>query len=214
MQPRIIGISGSPIKNSNTDRLVQAILAASGLPGEFVKLSEINVGPCRACLGCRSDNLCKVNDDFPALAAKVRGAGALVVGGHATYGTMNGFTKLFLERLFSLRHREGLNRGKLAVAVATGNGRGRPGLEAASEQIAHSLAWEGMEVLGALQITGNPKCLVCGYGPTCPMSALPHVFGPDNTEVTPDKFRQVEDQTETWQKAQALGREIGKRLAG
>ncbi|BEQ16043.1 flavodoxin family protein [Desulfoferula mesophila] len=214
MQPQILGVSGSPVANSNTDRLVRAVLEASGLPGEFVKLSDLEVGPCRGCLGCRSDNVCKVNDDFPALAEKVRRAGALVVGGHATYGTMNGFTKLFLERLFSLRHRRGLNRGKLAVAVATGNGRGRPGLEAAADQIAHSLAWEGMEVLGTLRVTGNPRCLVCGYGPTCPMSALPHVFGPDNTEVTPDKFRRVEDQTEVWQRAQELGREIGARLAG
>ncbi|MCB2193262.1 MAG: flavodoxin family protein [Deltaproteobacteria bacterium] len=214
MQAQILGISGSPIKDSNTDRLVREILKSSGLTSEFVKLSDIQVGPCRACLGCRSDNICKLEDDFPSLAEKVRQADALVVGGHATYGTMNGYTKLFLERLFSLRHREGLNWGKLAVAVATGNGRGRPGLEAASEQIAHSLAWEGMEVLGALQITGNPKCLSCGYGPTCPMSALPHVFGPDNTEVTPDKFCKVEDQTETWERAQALGRKIGKRLAG
>ena len=39
MYPQIIGISGSPIKNSNTDRLVQAVLAASGLKSEFVKLS-------------------------------------------------------------------------------------------------------------------------------------------------------------------------------
>ena len=68
-------------------------------------------------------------------------------------------------------------------------------------------------MLGALQITGNPKCLVCGYGPTCPMSALPHVFGPDNTEVTPDKFCRAEDQP-VWRKAQDLGREVVKRLAG
>ena len=52
MYPQIMGISGSPIKNSNTDRLVQAVLAASGLKAEFVKLSRINVRPCIACLGC------------------------------------------------------------------------------------------------------------------------------------------------------------------
>ncbi|MCG6878886.1 MAG: NAD(P)H-dependent oxidoreductase [Deltaproteobacteria bacterium] len=54
MDPQIIGISGSPIKNSNTDRLIQAVLDSSGLNTEFVKLSKINVRPCIACLGCRS----------------------------------------------------------------------------------------------------------------------------------------------------------------
>ena len=41
MQAQIIGISGSPIKNSNTDRLVQSVLESSGLTSEFVKLSRI-----------------------------------------------------------------------------------------------------------------------------------------------------------------------------
>lgn len=40
MDPKVIGISGSPVKNSNTDRLVKTILESSGLPHEFVKLSQ------------------------------------------------------------------------------------------------------------------------------------------------------------------------------
>lgn len=212
MHPQIIGISGSPIKNSNTDRLIQAVLDSSGLTSEFVKLSRINVRPCIACLGCKKDNICKVKDDYPELAEKVRTAGAIVVGGYSPYGAADGFTKAFLERLFSLRHQNGLNRGKPAVVVATGIGRGAPGLEEASNQIAHALSLEGMNVLGQLKITGNPECMVCGYGETCPMSALPWIFG-DDTTVTPEKFCQVEDQTETWEQAKSLGREIARHLA-
>lgn len=211
MQPQIIGLSGSPIKNSNTDRLVQAILDSSGLSTEFVKLSKIQVRPCMACIGCKKDNVCKVKDDFPDLAEKVRKAGAVVVGGYSPYGAVDGFTKAFLERLFSLRHQNGLNRGKLAVVVTTGIGRGAPGLEEASNQIAHALNLEGMQVLGQLKVTGNPECMVCGYGETCPMSALPWIFGED-TKVTPEKFSQVEDQKETWQQARLLGQEIVHRL--
>ena len=211
MKPQIIGISGSPIKNSNTDRLVQAVLESSGLKSEFVKLSKINVRPCIACLGCKKDNICKVKDDFPELAEKVRHAGAVVVGGYSPYGMVDGFTKAFLERLFSLRHQNGLNRGKLAVVVATGIGRGAPGLEEASGQIAHALTLEGMEVLDQLKVTGNPECMVCGFGETCPMSALPWVFG-DDTKVTPEKFCNVEDQTETWEQAKVLGQEISARI--
>jgi multimeric flavodoxin WrbA len=211
MQTPIIGISGSPIKNSNTDRLVQAVLDSSGLKAEFVKLSKINVKPCIACLGCKKDNICKVKDDFPELAEKVRKAGAIVVGGYSPYGAVDGFTKAFLERLFSLRHQNGLNRGKLAVVVATGIGRGAPGLEEASSQMAHALTLEGMEVLDQLKITGNPECMVCGFGETCPMSALPWIFGED-TKVTPEKFCNVEDQQEVWEKAKSLGQDIARRL--
>ena len=210
MYPQILGISGSPITNSNTDRLVQAVLAASGLQSEFVKLSRINVRPCIACLGCKEDNICKVKDDFPELAEKVRRANGLVVGGYCPYGSVDGFTKAFLERLFSQRHRHGLNRGKLAAVVTTGIGRGAPGVAEANAQIAHALKMEGMEILGHLQAVGNPECLVCGFGESCPMSALPWVFGED-TAVTPEKFCRVEDQ-EVWGQAQKLGREIAARL--
>jgi multimeric flavodoxin WrbA len=211
MYPQVLGISGSPIKKSNTDRLVQAVLEASHLKSEFVKLSRINVRPCIACLGCKEDNICKVKDDFPDLAEKVRKASALVVGGYPPYGSVDGFTKAFLERLFSLRHQNGLNRGKLAVVVTTGIGRGAPGLEEASDQMAHALNLEGMEVLGQLKAVGNPECMVCGFGESCPMSALPWIFGED-TKVTPEKFSRVEDQTETWQQAQELGQQIASRL--
>jgi multimeric flavodoxin WrbA len=213
MHPQVLGISGSPIKKSNTDRLVQAVLDASGLKTEFVKLSKIQVRPCIACLGCKEDNVCKVKDDYPELAEKIRKAGALIVGGYSPYGAADGFTKAFLERLFSLRHQNGLNRGKLAVVVTTGIGRGAPGLEEASNQITHALKLEGMEVLGQLKAVGNPECMVCGFGESCPMSALPWIFGED-TKVTPEKFSKVEDQTETWQQAQELGRQMASRLRG
>jgi hypothetical protein len=53
--------------------------------------------------------------------------------------------------------------------------------------------------------------MVCGYGQKCPMSALPWIFG-DDTEVTPEKFCKVEDQTETWEQAKMLGQEIANLI--
>jgi len=211
MKPQVIGISGSPVKNSNTDRAVQAVLNHTGLETEFIKLSKCKVQPCIACLGCTEDNVCKVKDDFQEIAEKVKHAGAIVVGGYPPYGTVDGFTKAFLERLFSLRHQNGLNRGKLAVTVVTAIGRGAPGLDEASDQISLALTMEGMEVLGQLKVVGNPECMVCGFGQSCAMSALPWIFD-DDTEVTPEKFCQVEDQKETWQQAEKLGKEIAERL--
>jgi multimeric flavodoxin WrbA len=188
-------------------------LESTGLKTEFVKLSDIQVRPCVACLGCKADNVCKVGDDFPELAVKVRNAGAIVVGGYTPYGSADAFTKAFLERLFSLRHQNGLNRGKLAVTVHTGIGRGAPGLNEASEQVVHALKLEGMEVLGSLKAIGNPECMVCGYGETCPMSALPWIFGED-VKVTPEKFCNIESQADLVQSATNLGKEISNRLRG
>lgn len=43
----MLGISGSPVNNSNTDRLVKIVLEATGLDYEFIKLSEYDIHPCR-----------------------------------------------------------------------------------------------------------------------------------------------------------------------
>jgi len=213
MNAQILGISGSPVKNSNTNRLIQAVLDASGLNAEFVKLSKMNVRGCVACLRCAGDNLCKQMDDFPKLGAKVRIAEGLVIGAYTPYGSMDSFTKAFLERLFSLRHRVGLNRGKLAVVITTGIGRGRQGLHEANEQITRALHREGMQVIGNLEAIGNPPCLSCGYGETCPMSAIPFLF-PGDVTITPEKFTRVEDQSDLWKQAQELGNQMGAAIRG
>jgi len=96
MNIEVLGISGSPINNSNTDRLVQAILDATKLKSEFVKLSRINIRPCLACKQCVPDNICKVKDDFPELAEKIKKAGALVIGAYIPYKQIDGFTKALL----------------------------------------------------------------------------------------------------------------------
>ncbi|MGP8281674.1 MAG: flavodoxin family protein, partial [Desulfomonilaceae bacterium] len=72
---------------------------------------------------------------------------------------------------------------------------------------------EGMEVIGRLEAIGNPPCLSCGFGESCPMSSIPLVFGGDST-ITPDKFTRVEDQSDLWKQAQELGNRLGAIIRG
>ena len=67
---KILGVSGSPIPDSNTDRAVKTVLKASGLDYEFVKLSDLHIRPCLACRRCVKDNICKQEDDFPTFIRK------------------------------------------------------------------------------------------------------------------------------------------------
>jgi multimeric flavodoxin WrbA len=62
---KVLGVSGSPIKNSNTDRALKAVLDATGCETEFVKLTDYRVEPCRACLGCVKSNQCVIQDGCP-----------------------------------------------------------------------------------------------------------------------------------------------------
>lgn len=211
MSAEIIGISGSPHPNSNTDRLIKVVMNASHLTCEFVKLSKLKVGPCIACLGCVDDNVCKVPDDFPALAEKLKSAKALVVGGFPTYGSINGLTKCFLERFYSLRHQCGLMGGKPAAVVVVGNGRGAPGREEAAAQMSNVLMMEGMNIVGQVIATGNPNCFVCGHGAICELGAVARLYGL-GTKVTDDLFAQVEDQPEVMVKAVELGQGLAEAL--
>ena len=206
----VLGISGSPIKNSNTDRLVKAILDHTGLESEFVKLSRINVRPCLACKKCVPDNVCKVKDDFPGLAEKIKKVDALVIGAYTPYGQIDGFTKALLERFWSLRHVNNLLKDKLCATVLTGLDPGV--LDNTNQALATEIRdYERMNLLGQLTVQGNLPCLTCGQGDDCQMSAVKLLYGPD-ARTADFGYTKVEDQQQVWQEAARIGRLIGDRL--
>jgi NAD(P)H-dependent FMN reductase len=208
---KILGISGSPIKNSNTDRLINVMLDATGCEYEFIKLSTILVRPCFGCKQCVSDNICKVNDDFQALAEKVKESKALIIGGYIPYGQIDGFTKAFLERLFSLRHVNNLLKGKLFATVLTGLS---PELMISVNRalVADLRDQEHMELVGQLTVRGNMPCITCGAPEDCPMSGVKRRVGPDarRSDFT---YVRVEEQPDVMEEAVRMGRLIGERLS-
>ena len=207
---KALGISGSPIKNSNTDRLVHAMLDATGLESEFVKLSDFNVRPCRACKKCVPDNICKVKDDYPNLAEKIKKAKALVIGAYIPYGQIDGFTKALLERFWSLRHVNNLLRGKLCATILTG--LNPDALDNVNQALATELRdYERMELVGQLSVQGNLPCLTCGEGDGCEMSGVKVLYG-QNAKTSDHRYSRVENQKEVWKNATRLGRLICERL--
>ena len=210
MSIEVLGISGSPVKNSNTDRLVKAVMDASGLKSEFVKLSLIDVRPCLACKKCVPDNVCKVKDNFPELAEKIKKAKALIIGAYIPYGQIDGFTKALLERFWSLRHVNNLLRGKLCATILTGL---MPDvLDNVNQSMASELKeYERMDLIGQLTVQGNVPCLTCGEGDECEMSGLKVLYGPD-AKTSDYGYSRVEDQKEVWEEAIQIGRLIGERI--
>ncbi|MGB2864451.1 MAG: flavodoxin family protein [Sedimentisphaerales bacterium] len=210
MSIEVLGISGSPIKNSNTDRLIQAVLDATELEFEFVKLSRINIRPCLACKQCVPDNICKVKDDFPELAEKIKKARTLIIGAYIPYKQIDGFTKALLERFWSLRHVTNLLRGKLCATVLTYLSPD------AADNVNQALAiqlkeMERMELVGQVMVKGNIPCLTCGVGDECEMSGLRKRYGPD-ARSSDYPYSRVEDQKEVWEEAMKIGRLIGERV--
>ena len=210
MSIEVLGISGSPIENSNTDRLIRAMLEATERESEFVKLSRITVRPCFACKRCVPDNICRVKDDFPALAEKIKKARALIIGAYTPYKQIDGFTKALLERFWSLRHVTNLLRGKPAATVLT-----YLSPEAAkhtNQALAIQLRdMERMELVGQMMTKGNIPCLTCGVGDTCEMSGLIKRYG-RGARSADHPYVRVEDQKEVWEQAIRIGRLIGRRV--
>jgi hypothetical protein len=185
-------------------------LDATGLKSEFVKLSKINVRPCLACKKCVPDNVCKVRDDFPELAEKIKKAKALIIGAYIPYGQIDGFTKALLERFWSMRHVNNLLRGKLCATILTGL------MPDTLDRVNQSLAaeireYERMDLVGQLTVQGNLPCLTCGEGDECEMSGLKVMYGP-NAKTSDFRYLRVEDQNEVWEEATRIGRLIGERL--
>jgi multimeric flavodoxin WrbA len=217
MSATVLGVSGSPVRDSNTDRAVRYILEQTGLAHEFVKLSELNMEPCRACLGCVKNNQCVVHDDAHVLAEKFRGARAFVLGGFTPYSSLDARTKMFMERMYCLRHQTGLNAGKIGVSVLTtacdpAHAQLPPAANIAGQQIAFWMMEEGMVNLGSLIILGNVPCIRCGHGDECPMTGVKMLHGPDAT-VASLGVNRFDTDTALRQQAAELGHKIRDALA-
>jgi multimeric flavodoxin WrbA len=214
---KVLGVSGSPIPNSNTDRAVKAVLHATGIESEFVKLSEYTIAPCKACLGCLKTNRCVIEDDGIILADKVKESDALVIGCYTSYSSIDARTKALIERLYQLRHIKGLLRGKPGGAIVTcavpETAKGLPpAFDMGSNAIMFFMMEEGMRFEGTVRVMGNVPCIKCGHGDLCDMSGIKMLYGCDATTESVG-VNVFENQQEAVIAAVELGKKIAQALS-
>ncbi|MDD3814764.1 MAG: flavodoxin family protein [Desulfocapsaceae bacterium] len=183
---KILGISGSPIKDSNTDRALKIVLESTSLKSEFIKLSDYTIGPCDACLACIKTNRCIKKDDGVMLAEKTYKADAVIIAGFTPYSSLDSRTKTYMERLYPLRHRHGLMADKPGAAIITsaiphGQEGMLPAAEIGIQAIKNFMIEEGMKFIGGVSLLGNVPCVRCGQDGQCQMSSLKMLHGPDAT---------------------------------
>jgi len=218
MAVQVLGISGSPIPESNTDRAVKYILEQTGLETAFLKLSELDVEPCRACLGCVRDNRCVVKDDGQTLAELFHEAPAFVLGAYTPYSSLDARSKTFMERMYCFRHRVGAGAGKFGASVITTacapDVAGLPpAAETATSQIAFWMMEEGIANLGSMVLLGNVPCIRCGYGDDCKMSGVEMIHGSE-ASVASVGVREFEDDESLLATARQLAQKIRESVLG
>ena len=113
---KAIGIVGSPRKNGNTEILTQHTLKAieeEGLDTELVRLAGLDIQPCNACMVCRDEERCPIDDDLFPLYTKMKEAEAIILASPVYFGSATALLKAFMDRTGYI----GLYRGAFAGKV-------------------------------------------------------------------------------------------------
>ncbi len=126
---KAVGIVGSPRKNGNTEILTQHTLksiAEEGLDTELISLAGLDIQPCNACMVCRQEERCPIDDDLFPLYTRVKEADAIILASPVYFGSATALIKAFMERTGYLGGRNrrvfaGKVGGPLVVARRAGH---------------------------------------------------------------------------------------------
>lgn len=157
-----IGIVGSPRKDGNVDRLVQAVLDGAeeaGYQTTKYHLNDLIYSGCQACNYCKSHEKCKIDDDLSGVLKDMAEADAVVFGSPIYFYLFTGQFKLMEDRMYSFidpGFNSRLRPGKKAVIVTSQGNPDLAAFEKAASEFAGILELLGFEVVETIQMAdGN-----------------------------------------------------------
>ncbi len=106
---KVLGLTGSPRENGNTDRLVKKVLSGAREKGADVahyNLDALDIKGCRSCFHCKTHEGCALEDDMRILYGELRSADAVVLGTPVYMDQMSAQAKLFLDRLYAMMNKD------------------------------------------------------------------------------------------------------------
>jgi len=99
--PSVLCIAGSPRRQGNSDRLLQAtaqgVTEAGGIARTLI-VSEAGIAPCRGCNSCSKDGVCVVHDGMQAVYPMLDEADAIVVATPVYFATVPAVLKALYDR--------------------------------------------------------------------------------------------------------------------
>ncbi len=105
----VLGISGSPRRNGNTELLIREFMKgakASGHETELILLSELNISPCNSCDSCQKNGKCVINDKMQEMHKKLLEADYIVFASPIYFGGVSAQLKSFIDRCQALWSRK------------------------------------------------------------------------------------------------------------
>ena len=113
---KVLGVSGSPRRNGNTELLLKELLngaESSGLEVELIILSELSISPCTSCDSCQKDGQCVINDDMQLMYGKLLEADYVVFASPVYFKGVSAQMKAFIDRCQALWSRKYILKQKL-----------------------------------------------------------------------------------------------------
>ena len=101
---KVLGISGSPRKEGNTDHAVRAALKIIGderpdAEVEFLRMADYSLEYCRGCRHCMTHVECAIEgDDFGLLVGKMHTSDPIILGALVYWWSPPGVLKDFIDR--------------------------------------------------------------------------------------------------------------------
>ncbi|MBI5576962.1 MAG: flavodoxin family protein [Deltaproteobacteria bacterium] len=128
---KIVGIVGSPRRGGNTETLAGAVLAgaaAAGADTETIRLTDLAIKGCQACMYCRSHEECATRDGMQDVYRAIEAADKVVIGSPVYMFQMSSQTKAFMDRLYRYLNNDFTSRVRKETVLVFA--QGDPGLEA------------------------------------------------------------------------------------
>jgi multimeric flavodoxin WrbA len=106
MPYKIVGISGSPVKNGNVDSFLASIMemaAKQRIETETVRLSKMEIKNCIHCNFClakqKTGKYCALADDAQSIFEKLEGADIIILASPVYFMRTSGMMATFIDRL-------------------------------------------------------------------------------------------------------------------
>ncbi len=101
MNKKVLILSGSPRKNGNSDILCDEFMKGAKEGGnevEKIRVSEKNIGYCRACYACKGTGICAIKDDMGEVLQKMIDADVIVLASPVYFYSIDAQLKALIDR--------------------------------------------------------------------------------------------------------------------
>jgi len=161
---KVLGIMGSPRRQSNTELLLDRALEGArgaGAEVEKVLVSKLKISPCLEIYACRKDGNCAIKDDMQALYDKLLEADHIVFASPIFFYGVTSQAKAVIDRCQALwvrKHVLGMGkedkRARRGVFISVGATRGAKLFEGAVLTVKYFFDAIGVKYSGDLLVRG------------------------------------------------------------